>query len=293
MSRELAKAYDPREVEDRWARQWVREGLFTAAFDPAREPFSIVIPPPNITGQLHLGHALNNTLQDVLIRYKKMDGYDTLADRPRFDRDPERRGAPARGAGDRPASDRPREVSRSGPSPGGRGRPLRIRSCSAPGRRLRLDARALHDGRGPLAGGPRGLRPPPRGRPDLPGPTPHQLVLPLRDGALRHRGRARGGRGPAVAPPLSARGRLGRARRRDHASRDDARRHRGRGSSRRRAIAPGSGGRSSFRYSAARSRSSRTSTSIGSSARAPSRSPRRTTSTTSRSARATGSTRSR
>jgi valyl-tRNA synthetase len=78
MSAELAKAYDPREVEDRWARQWVREGLFTAAPDAAREPFSIVIPPPNITGQLHLGHALNNTLQDVLIRYKKMDGRDTL-----------------------------------------------------------------------------------------------------------------------------------------------------------------------------------------------------------------------
>ena len=74
----LAKAYAPREIEERWAQQWVREGLFTASPDPTREPFSIVIPPPNITGQLHLGHALNNTLQDVLIRYRKMDGRDTL-----------------------------------------------------------------------------------------------------------------------------------------------------------------------------------------------------------------------
>jgi valyl-tRNA synthetase len=78
MSTELAKAYDPRQVEERWARQWVREGLFTAALDREREPYSIVIPPPNITGQLHLGHALNNTLQDVLIRYAKMEGRDTL-----------------------------------------------------------------------------------------------------------------------------------------------------------------------------------------------------------------------
>ena len=71
---ELAKAYEPREIEETWARRWVEEGVFVA--DPARPgpAFSIVIPPPNITGQLHLGHALNNTLQDVLVRWRRMAG---------------------------------------------------------------------------------------------------------------------------------------------------------------------------------------------------------------------------
>ena len=78
MSAELAKAYAPSEVEDRWAKKWVDEGLFVA--DPAAsgDSFSMVIPPPNVTGHLHLGHALNNTIQDVLLRYKKMDGFNTL-----------------------------------------------------------------------------------------------------------------------------------------------------------------------------------------------------------------------
>ncbi|MBM4266912.1 MAG: valine--tRNA ligase [Deltaproteobacteria bacterium] len=78
MSTELAKAYEPREVEERWAKEWIRLGLFVADPSAPGESFTIVIPPPNITGQLHLGHALNNTLQDVLIRYKKMDGANTL-----------------------------------------------------------------------------------------------------------------------------------------------------------------------------------------------------------------------
>ena len=71
---ELAKAYEPREIEETWARKWVAQGVFVA--DPARPgpAFSIVIPPPNITGQLHLGHALNNTLQDVLVRWRRMAG---------------------------------------------------------------------------------------------------------------------------------------------------------------------------------------------------------------------------
>jgi len=78
MSTDLAKAYAPQDVEERWAKEWIRLGISTA--DPAApgEPYTIVIPPPNITGQLHLGHALNNTLQDVLVRYKKMDGFNTL-----------------------------------------------------------------------------------------------------------------------------------------------------------------------------------------------------------------------
>ena len=78
MSTELAKAYEPKEVEDRWARAWIDQKIFAADPESAGEPYSIVIPPPNITGQLHLGHALNNTLQDLLIRFHKMNGRNTL-----------------------------------------------------------------------------------------------------------------------------------------------------------------------------------------------------------------------
>jgi len=75
---ELQKAYAPGEVEERWARQWIELGVFQGDPSAPGEAFSIVIPPPNITGNLHLGHALNNTLQDALIRYKKMDGANTV-----------------------------------------------------------------------------------------------------------------------------------------------------------------------------------------------------------------------
>ncbi len=74
----LPKAYDFRDVETRWYDQWMKEELFTATMESAKPSFSMVIPPPNVTGVLHIGHALNNTLQDILIRYKRMDGYNTL-----------------------------------------------------------------------------------------------------------------------------------------------------------------------------------------------------------------------
>ncbi|RLB07063.1 MAG: valine--tRNA ligase [Deltaproteobacteria bacterium] len=72
------KVYDPKRVEDKWYRFWVEKGYFRAEVDSPKEPFSIVIPPPNITGSLHMGHALNNTLQDILVRYKRMKGYNCL-----------------------------------------------------------------------------------------------------------------------------------------------------------------------------------------------------------------------
>ena len=75
---ELDKVYEPSEVEARWAEYWLAEGLFTASTDPERERCSMVIPPPNITGTLHLGHALNNTLQDVIARYNRMLGKNVL-----------------------------------------------------------------------------------------------------------------------------------------------------------------------------------------------------------------------
>jgi len=74
----IAKTYDPSNVEDRLYNTWVEKGYFRGEVDPEKEPFCIVIPPPNITGQLHMGHALDNTLQDILIRWRRMQGYATL-----------------------------------------------------------------------------------------------------------------------------------------------------------------------------------------------------------------------
>src|SRR4030043_1357363 len=78
MDKILPKAYEPHEVEKRWYSFWEQEGLFVAKVTDEKKPYSIGIPPPNITGSLHMGHALNNILQDILIRYKRMAGYNTL-----------------------------------------------------------------------------------------------------------------------------------------------------------------------------------------------------------------------
>ena len=78
MAKELAKQYDPSEVEDRTYQFWCDKKYFHAKREKGKKTYTIVIPPPNITGQLHMGHALDNTLQDILIRYHRMAGYDTL-----------------------------------------------------------------------------------------------------------------------------------------------------------------------------------------------------------------------
>lgn len=78
MNKELAKTYDPKDIEERLYQKWLDHKYFHAEVDKSKKPFTIVIPPPNITGQLHMGHALDNTLQDILIRFKKMQGYNTL-----------------------------------------------------------------------------------------------------------------------------------------------------------------------------------------------------------------------
>ena len=78
MSKELAKTYDPKGIEDRLYRKWLEGGYFHAEVNPDKKPFTIVIPPPNVTGQLHMGHALDETMQDILIRFKRMQGFETL-----------------------------------------------------------------------------------------------------------------------------------------------------------------------------------------------------------------------
>ena len=78
MRKEMAKTYDPKQVEDVIYQRWLDKKYFHAEVDRSKTPFTIVIPPPNITGQLHMGHALDNTMQDILIRFKRMQGYNTL-----------------------------------------------------------------------------------------------------------------------------------------------------------------------------------------------------------------------
>lgn len=74
----LSKTYNPKDFESRLYSKWVEDGLFKSKPNPNKKPFTIMLPPPNITGQLHMGHALDHTLQDILIRWKRMDGYETL-----------------------------------------------------------------------------------------------------------------------------------------------------------------------------------------------------------------------
>jgi len=74
----LEKGYDPAKVEDKWSSHWINNGFFKADVNDLRKTFSIVIPPPNVTGSLHMGHALNNTLQDILARFKRMAGFNVL-----------------------------------------------------------------------------------------------------------------------------------------------------------------------------------------------------------------------
>ena len=78
MGKELAKTYDPSGLEDRLYKKWLEKGYFKAKVNPDKKPFTIIMPPPNVTGQLHMGHALDNTMQDILIRFKRMQGYEAL-----------------------------------------------------------------------------------------------------------------------------------------------------------------------------------------------------------------------
>ena len=75
---EMEKVYDPKKVEETWYEEWISKGYYKSSASSDKPPFTIVIPPPNVTGSLHIGHALNNTLQDILIRYKRMKGFDAL-----------------------------------------------------------------------------------------------------------------------------------------------------------------------------------------------------------------------
>ena len=78
MAKELAKQYDPKGTENRIYQEWCDKGYFHTQIDRSKKPFTIVMPPPNVTGQLHMGHAMDETWQDILTRYKRMQGYAAL-----------------------------------------------------------------------------------------------------------------------------------------------------------------------------------------------------------------------
>lgn len=78
MNKELAKTYDPKQIEDQIYQKWLDKGYFHAKVNPDKKPFTVIMPPPNVTGQLHMGHALDNTMQDIVVRRKRMQGYETL-----------------------------------------------------------------------------------------------------------------------------------------------------------------------------------------------------------------------
>ena len=75
---ELEGKFNPKDFEDEIYENWEKKGYFKPSNDKSKKPYTIVIPPPNITGKLHMGHALDDTIQDILIRYKRMQGYNTL-----------------------------------------------------------------------------------------------------------------------------------------------------------------------------------------------------------------------
>src|SRR5437868_15500865 len=78
MARELSKAYEPKQVEAKWYPEWENQGLFHAEVDPSRPAYCITIPPPNVTGELHLGHALQHSIHDLIIRRTRMQGFNAL-----------------------------------------------------------------------------------------------------------------------------------------------------------------------------------------------------------------------
>ena len=192
---QMSKTYTPSEFEKRIYREWEEQGYFTAKIDADKLPFTIVIPPPNITGQLHMGHALNDTIQDIIIRFKRMQGYQCAVasgDRSRLHRDgsENRRADGAGGAHQGRRGQRGLFRARLGVE-GTVRRPHR-RTAEEHGLFLRLVAPCFHDGRKLLARGARSIREPLQQGADLQGRSHHQLVPVLQDRSVGRRGGIRG-----------------------------------------------------------------------------------------------------
>ena len=196
--------YKPQGVEQRWQQTWEEEGLYGADPDAPGETFVVMHPPPNISGSLTIGHCLQLSLEDTLVRWHRMRGFNTLF-QPGYDH----AGISTLGV-DRAA--RSRRRGRASATSAARLRRVRPGVARAlrrhdhepvpAARRLaRLPAHALHDGRGLLPRGHALVRPPLRARLDLPREPDRQLVPARQDGALGPRGRARGRRRHALVHP--------------------------------------------------------------------------------------------
>ena len=238
---ERPKNYDPKEIEPRWYAEWMARGYFHADAAAPKAPFAIVIPPPNVTGSLHMGHALGDTIEDIFTRWQRMAAYNALW----------LPGTDHAGIATQMVVERElRETEKKSRHDLGREEFVeRVWEWSRPHRRPHpraAQAPRLLAGLGPrrftmdpavLGGGARGLRPPLRRGADLPRAPADQLVPVVSHGAVGPRGRARrGDAGRAVRVRVPAGGRLGRGRRRDDAPGDDAGRHRGRRPPRRSAL---------------------------------------------------------
>ena len=207
---ELPKTYDPKSVEDKLYKFWVDSGFFHAEVNPDKKPYTIVIPPPNVTGQLHMGHAFDETLQDILIRTKRMQGYDALwlpgtdhagiaTEVKVVEQDPQG-GGPDQGT---------TSAERNSSSAHGTGRTSTaariIEQLKKLGASCDWEQRALHHGRGLLQGGQRGVREPVQQGPDLSRATASSTgVRTARPPSPMPRSNMRSRHGHLLAYPLPA-----------------------------------------------------------------------------------------
>ena len=193
MAKELAKVYDPKATEDSIYQFWMDHGCFDAQVDKDKRPYSIVMPPPNVTGQLHMGHAFDVALQDAIIRQKRMQGYEALwmpGMRPRRHRHPDQGGGvPAGKRGTRPATtwaakNSCKRVWQWKEQYGGR----IVDQQKKLGASRDWDRCRFTMDEGCSKAVREAFVQPVRERADLPGQPHHQLVPPLRHGPFRRRG---------------------------------------------------------------------------------------------------------
>ena len=223
----LPKAYDPKAVESKWYAFWKESGVFHAEPDPNKQPYCITIPPPNITGSLHMGHALNNSVLDTMTRWHRMRGFChalPARNRPRGHRHAERGGARNRQRGTDPARPGPRKVHRAVLAVARTVRHAHLLSVRETGLLLRLGARALHAGRILCGRGHGGVRALVRARPDLSRHARGELGREIPVRRVRHRGGDGDATGQTLPLPLPVRGRQRLHHHRHHAPGNPARR---------------------------------------------------------------------
>ena len=205
---QLAKSFEPHAIEEKWYPIWEARGDFEPSWKPGAPPYCIQLPPPNVTGTLHMGHAFQHTLMDVLIRYHRMRGFNTLwqlgtdhagiATQIVVENQLRAEGRTRHDLGREKFVERVWQWKEESGST--------ITQPDAPARRVgRLVARALHDGRRALRRGARNVRATPRGRTHLPRQAARQLGSDARHRGVRPRGRQRGRAGQALGNPLPAR----------------------------------------------------------------------------------------